>query len=146
MNALIYFFWSARVASDIQNAISPTIVNLRCLKKNQRNFTFSILNFGVLSGWWTSELFSGWFSTLATSQGFPYSLLIFYKCTLENIKNYTVRIGFEPCTPRLRVSCSTDWASRADRDFYWFFTLFSLTIISLNSKLCWCSLCPIMIC
>ena len=52
-------------------------------------------------------------STLVTSQGFPYSLLLVYECTQENIKNYTARQGFEPCTTRLRVSCPTEWSKRA---------------------------------
>ena len=31
-------------------------------------------------------------------------------------KNYTPNVGLEPTTLRLRVSCSTDWASRAGGD------------------------------
>ena len=31
-------------------------------------------------------------------------------------QNTTPNVGLEPTTPRLRVSCSTDWASRADEN------------------------------
>ena len=31
-------------------------------------------------------------------------------------ENSAPNVGLEPTTLRLRVSCSTDWASRADRE------------------------------
>ena len=34
------------------------------------------------------------------------------KTKIKNMKKNTPNVGLEPTTPRLRVSCSTDWASR----------------------------------
>ena len=50
------------------------------------------------NNWWK---FKGWFSTEFN----------FFK--KDQQKSYSPNVGLEPTTLRLRVSCSTDWASRA---------------------------------
>ena len=77
---------------------------------------------------WLAEYLSYWcnYSTVSMVVGAIFQTVIFswdkrhsYELSWFQSwwkKNYTPNVGLEPTTLRLRVSCSTDWASRAGGD------------------------------